>query len=79
MDDSDDFKVPEDASVEDDVFGIARYLAEAISNGEITFDDGARALVEWADRTVLADVAAQLSAGSNTEHLVRVATGRRAA
>ncbi len=74
MHDSDDFKVPEDAPVEDDVFGIARYLAGSISSGEITLDDGAQALAEFADQAVLTDVAAHLSVDSDTEHLVQAAT-----
>jgi len=74
MHDSDDFKVLEDAPVEDDVFGIARYLAGSISSGEITLDDGVQALVEFADQGVLTDVAAHLSAGSDAEYLVQAAT-----
>jgi hypothetical protein len=81
MHDSDDITVFEEGWLagQDDVFGIARYLADAVSGGEITLDDGARALAEWADETVLSDVAAHLSAGSDTEHLVQAATEWRAA
>jgi len=81
MDDSDDIKIAEEGSpapVEDDVFGIARYLADSVSDGEITLDDGARALAEWADEKVLSAVAAHLSADSDTEHLVKAATRRAA-
>ena len=41
----------------DDMYGIARYLAAAVVAGEITVEDGAIALAEWADDTVLTRVA----------------------
>ena len=65
--------------VEDDIFGIARYLADSVSDGQITLADGAHALAEWADTAILDHVAAHLAPGSEAEHLVHAAAEWRAA
>jgi hypothetical protein len=60
---------------DDDVFGIARYLADAVEHGEISEADGERALLEWAapDPQVLVRAARHLAPDSEAEHLLRAA------
>jgi hypothetical protein len=70
----DDARWREEAS-DDDIFGIARYLADAVVCGDISEEDGATALSEWAapDRKVLQRAAARLPRDSESEHLLRAA------
>ena len=65
----------EEKPSDDDVFGIARYLADAVVNGEISEADGASALSDWAapDVHVLARAATRLPHDSEAEHLLRAA------
>jgi len=60
---------------DDDIFGVARYLADAVNQGEITEADGERALLDWAgpDRDALRRAATYLSPKSEAEHLLRAA------
>ena len=62
----------EQPASDDDIFGIARYLAEAVSNGAISEEDGESALCEWAapDRDVLERAARHLTRNSNIERLL---------
>jgi hypothetical protein len=70
----DDVRCQEEAS-DDDIFGIARYLADAVVHGDISEEDGATALSEWAapDPEVLERAATRLSRDSEAEHLLRAA------
>jgi hypothetical protein len=64
----------EEKPSDDDIFGIARYLADAVVNGDISEEDGADALTEWApDRQILRRAATRLPRDSETEHLLRAA------
>jgi len=64
----------EDQPADDDVFGIARYLADAVVHGDISEEDGANALSEWApDPHVLERAAMRLPPDSEAEHLLRAA------
>jgi hypothetical protein len=64
----------EEEPSEDDIFGMARYLADAVVNGDISEEDGANALSEWApDPQVLRRAATRLPRDSETEHLLRAA------
>lgn len=67
------------AAVEDDIYGIVRYLCGAVLDGEITLDDGAQALAEWADTRTLTEIAARMVPGSDVERLVHAASERYAA
>jgi len=60
---------------DDDIFGITLYLADAVEHGDISEEDGATALSEWAapDPTILERAAALLPRDSESEHLLRAA------
>ena len=62
----------EEPASDDDVFGMARYLADAVSHGDISEDDGEIALCEWAaaDRDVLERAANHLARNSPAERLL---------
>ena len=65
---------PEDQPADDDVFGMARYLADAVVHGDISEEEGADALTEWApNRDVLERAATRLPPDSEAEHLLRAA------
>jgi hypothetical protein len=59
----------------EDIYGVARYLADAVEHGDINEEDGATALLEWAgpDEKLLERVATHLSPDSEAEHLLRAA------
>ena len=65
----------EEPASDDDIFGMARYLADAVSHGDITEDDGETALLEWAapDRDVLERAARHLTRNSEAERLLTAA------
>jgi hypothetical protein len=64
----------EEEPSDDDIFGIARYLADAVVNGDISEEAGATALSDWSpDRQVLRRAATRLPRDSETEHLLRAA------
>ncbi|HTL86331.1 MAG TPA: hypothetical protein VL856_14185 [Acidimicrobiia bacterium] len=69
-----DARPEEQVSVED-LYGVARYLADAVEHGDINEEDGAAALLEWAgpDEQLLERVATHLSPDSEAEHLLRAA------
>ena len=60
---------------DDDIFGVARYLADAVVHGDISEEDGENALLDWAgpDRNVLERAAKRMRPDSETEHLLRAA------
>ena len=64
-----------DPTSDDDIFGVARYLADAVVHGDISEEDGENALLDWAgrDRDVLARAAKRIRPDSETEHLLRAA------
>jgi hypothetical protein len=66
---------PEEQVSVDDIFGVARYLADAVEHGDIKEEDGATALLDWAgpDEQILERVAMRLSPDSEAEHLLRAA------
>ena len=66
---------PEEQVSVDDIFGVARYLADAVEHGDINEEDGATALLDWAgpDEQILERVAMRLSPDSEAEHLLRAA------
>ena len=70
-----DDALPEDRPSDDDIFGMARYLADAVEHGDISEEDGATALSAWAapDPHVLEQAANHLPRDSETEHLLRAA------
>jgi hypothetical protein len=70
----------EERTSDDDVFGVARYLADAVEHGEISEADGETALLEWAapDCQVLVRAARHLAPDSEAEHLLRGAFYRAA-
>jgi hypothetical protein len=59
----------------DDIFGMARFLAEAVTNGKISEAEGEAALWEWAspDRDVLERAGRHLTRNSPAERLVSAA------
>src|SRR4051812_26578229 len=61
-----------DRVAHDDIFGMARYLADAVGDGEISEEAGEIALWEWAapDRDVLERAARHLRPDSEAERLV---------
>jgi hypothetical protein len=63
------------AAADDDIFGITRYLADAVEHGDISEEDGATALSEWAapDPKILERAAERLPRDSESEHLLRAA------
>ena len=65
----------EDRTSDDDIFGVARYLAEAVVHGDVSEADGESALLEWTgpDRHGLERAAMRLAPDSETEHLLRAA------
>lgn len=67
--------MPQDEVSQHDTFGVARYLLSAVESGEITADDGAKALSEWADPEgkLLESAATKLRTGSQIEDLLRAA------
>ena len=71
---------PWDAPTADDIFGVARYLAEAVGHGDISEDDGEIALLDWAgpDCHVLERADMRLAANPETEQLLRAALSRAA-
>ena len=71
---ADDVARFEEEPSDDDIFGIARYLADAVVHGDISEEDGANALSEWApDPHVLERAATRLPPDSEAEHLLRAA------
>ena len=66
---------PEEQVSVEDIYGVARYLADAVEHGDIDEEDGATALLEWAgpDERLLERVATHLSPDSEAEHLLRAA------
>ena len=74
VDVDEDSRPEEQVSVED-IFGVARYLADAVEHGDINEEDGATALMEWAgpDEQLLERAAMRLSPDSEAEHLLRAA------
>ena len=65
----------EEPASENDIFGMARYLADAVSQGDISEDDGETALWEWAapDRDALERAAKHLARTSQAERLLTAA------
>jgi hypothetical protein len=65
----------DDPASDDDIFGMARYLAEAVSHGDISEDDGETALCEWAasDPDVLERAARHLDRNSQEKSLLLAA------
>jgi len=63
---------PKEPATDDDVFGMARYLADAVCDGEISEEAGETALWEWAapDRDVLERAARHLRPNSEAERLL---------
>ncbi len=57
---------------EADVYGVSRYLADAVARGEISVEDGASALAEWGDDTTLHHVADR-APGSTIERMLHAA------
>lgn len=57
---------------DEDIFGVARYLADAVEHGEIKEEDGENALWEWAaqDRDALERAARHLTRNSEAERLL---------
>jgi len=70
----------EERASDDDIFGVARYLADAVEHGDISEEDGECALLEWAgpDSRVLERAATRVDPQSETEHLLRGAFHRAA-
>jgi hypothetical protein len=66
---------PEEQVSVEDIYGVARYLADAVEHGDIDEEEGATALLEWAgpDEQLLERVATHLSPDSEAEHLLRAA------
>jgi hypothetical protein len=61
----------DDRTSDDDIFGVARYLADAVEHGDISEEDGECALLEWAgpDPRVLERAATRVDPSSDTRRI----------